>query len=365
MIDKDLPPALQRWLPLLPVNQQKLAKLLNLSRTTVSRSLTNHPSISADTRIRVQTLASQMGYRGQAARLIRRSRQSKPLTIGVIIGVPAENVALATFPYILQGIRDRADFEHVAVDVSYQSPATFDTSSKRHSIFRHMRRAGWRGAMLIYPFPEHAVAMISRKISTVSVLDEYAALGLDVIDVDDVSGFLSLVDRLVRLGHKRIGFVHWYYPVPSLWGYRRFGGYVEGIFRNGLEFNSDWVFNIHKAAPRYEAAEIAEKVCQKIHRDGVTAWVCAADHQAYSLIQELKARGVRGPLDCSITGFDGLEPPPQIPRATSLQVPHEEIGSSALARLTSRIQHPSSPRRKILVEPRFVEGNTVAAPPRS
>lgn len=347
------------------MNQQKLAKLLNVSRTTVSRSLTNHPSISADTRIRVQTLASQMGYRGQGARALGRSRQSKPLTIGVIIGVPAENVALATFPYILQGIRDRADLEHVAVDVSYQPPATFDTSSKRHSLFRHMRRAGWRGAILIYPFPEHAVAMISRRISTVSVLDEYAALGLDMVDVDDVAGFLAMVDRLVQLGHKRIGFVHWNYPVPSLWGCRRFGGFVEGIFRNGLEFRSDWIFNIHKAAPRYDEAEIPELVAQKIRRDGVTAWVCAADHQAYSLILGLKARGVRVPLDCSITGFDGLEPPPSLQRATSLQVPHAEIGSSALARLTNRIQHPSSTRRKILVEPRFVEGTTVAAPPRS
>jgi LacI family transcriptional regulator len=235
------------------VNQQKLAKLLNLSRTTVSRSLTNHPSISAETRVRVQALASKMGYRCHGARVVHRSRRSKPLTIGVIIGVPAENVALATFPYILQGIRDRADLEHVAVDVSYQNPATFDTSSKRHSIFRHMRQADWRGAILIYPFPEHTVAMISRKISTVSVLDEYAALGLDVVDVDDVAGFLAMVDRLVQLGHKRIGFVHWTYPVPSLWGYRRFGGYVEGIFRNGLEFRSDWIFNIHKSAPRHEA----------------------------------------------------------------------------------------------------------------
>ena len=347
------------------MNQQKLAKLLNLSRTTVSRSLTNHPAIGVETRARVRALAAQMGYRSQATRVIRRSRQSKPLTIGVVIGVPAENVALATFPYILQGIRDRADSEHLAVDVSYQNPATFDTTSKRHSIFRHIRSADWRGAMLIYPFPEHAVAMISRKISTVSVLDEYAALGLDMVDVDDAAGFLAMVDRLVQLGHKRIGFVHWNYPVPSLWGYRRFGGYVEGIFRNGLEFRSDWIFNIHKAAPRHDEAEIPELVAQKIRQEGVTAWVCAADHQAYSLVRELQKRGLRIPTDCSVTGFDGLEPPPAIQRATSLQVPHQEIGSSALSLLMGRIVNPSAPRRRILVEPRFVAGTTVAAPPRS
>lgn len=347
------------------MNQQELAKSLNLSRTTVSRSLANHPAIGAETRARVQAFAAKMGYQRQRTRSLLRSRHSRRLTIGVLIGVPAQNVALATFPYILQGIRDRAESEHVNVDVSYQNPATFDTTTKRHSVFRQIRSADWRGAILIYPFPEHAVRMISRKISTISVLDEYAALGLDMVDVDDAWGFLAMVDRLVELGHKRIGFVHWHYPVGSVWGYRRFGGYVEGIFRNGLEFRSDWIFNIHKAPPRYESAQIAELAYQKIRRDGVTAWVCAADHQAYSLIQELQARGLRIPADCSITGFDGLEPPPPLQRATSLLVPHEEIGSSALTRLVNRLLHPSSPRRKILVEPCFVEGTTVAAPPRS
>jgi len=351
--------------PLPAVNQQKLAKLLNLSRTTVSRSLANHPAISTETRARVQALAAQMGYRGFASRGVRRSRQRKPMTIGVVIGVPAENVALATFPYVLQGIRDRADFEHLAVDVSYQKPASFDTGLKRHPIFRHMRKADWRGVILIYPFPDNAVKTIARRISTVSVLEQYADIGLDVIDVDDASGFLAMVDRLARLGHKRIGFVHWPYPVGGLWGYRRFGGYVEGIFRNGLEFRPDWVFSIYKNAPRYEPAQLAEVAYQKMKKDGVTAWVCAADHQAYSLIQELQARGLRIPADCSITGFDGLEPPPQVPRALSLQVPHEEIGSSAASRLIDRILHPSSPRRKILVEPHLIEGTTVAAPPRS
>jgi LacI family transcriptional regulator len=43
-------------------------------------------------------------------------------------------------------------------------------------------------------------------------------------------------------------------------------------------------------------------------------------------------------------------------------VPNEDIGSSAVARLASRMMHPSSPRRKILVEARLVEGETIAAP---
>jgi LacI family transcriptional regulator len=75
------------------------------------------------------------------------------------------------------------------------------------------------------------------------------------------------------------------------------------------------------------------------------------------------ARGVRVPQDCSVTGFDGLEPPPGFRRLASIRVPHEDIGSSALARLLNRIVHPKAPRRKILVEGMLVEGETIAPPP--
>jgi LacI family transcriptional regulator len=109
---------------------------------------------------------------------------------------------------------------------------------------------------------------------------------------------------------------------------------------------------------------VAERAARLVTQSGVTAFVCAADHQAYPLIQGLQARGIRVPLDCSVTGFDGLEPPPGLPKATSVRVAHEHIGSSALTRMINRIMYPSSPTRKILVNAQYVPGETIAAPRR-
>jgi len=344
------------------LNQQLLAEKLNISRTTVSRSLANHPAISADTRDRVQKLAAEMGYHSNPTRGVRRARQSKAATIGVLIGVPAANVALATFPFILQGIRERAEVEHLAVDVCFEKPASLDPSSKRQRVFRHIRTGDWRGTILIYPFPEDAVELISRKISTVAVLESYTNSAIDIIDTDDSSAMLTLITRLKEAGHRRIGFLTRDYPVGGHWSLRRFGGYVEALFHHGLEFNPDWVINISKTTPYVPVSEIPDKVAHQVRNERVTAWVCAADHQAYDLMLGLQSRGIRVPEDCSVTGFDGLEPPPNMRRVTSMLVPHEDIGSSAVARLYSRMMHPSSPRRKILVEARLVEGETIAAP---
>jgi LacI family transcriptional regulator len=308
-------------------------------------------------------MAEELGYRLSPGRASRRSTKSgRKLTIGVLIGIPAEKVTMATFPHILKGIRDRAEIERVKIDVHYQAPGDFHPDTSRLSFSRLIRNGDWRGTILIYPFAESAVEMISCKISTVAVLESYNHPGIDIIDTDDTSAVLTLVDSLYAAGHRRIGFLSWDYPIGGHWVARRFGGYVEALFYYGLEFNPAWVINVHKNRPRLTPSQIADTVAATIQSDGLTAWVCAADHQAYPLMQELQTRGVRVPEDCSITGFDGLEPPPGSRRATSMRVPHEQIGSSALNRVINRIEHPSSPRRKILVEAEFVQGETIAAP---
>ena len=346
------------------VNQDLIATRLKISRTTVSRSLANHPAIGEKTRAKVVAMAKELGYRpnlGRATR--RRTSGSSALTVGVLIGIPAEqNVVMATFPHILKGIRERAEAERVKVDVHYQAPGDFHPDENRQTVFRHIRNGDWRGTILIYPFAEEAVAMISRKISTVAVLEQYQQPGLDIIDTDDASATLALVNHLHTAGHKRIGFVSWTYPIGGHWVARRFSGYVEALFTHGLDFNPAWVLNVHKNSPRLTPAQVVEEVARQTKEAGVTAWVCAADHVAYSLIQDLQSKGIRVPQDCSITGFDGLEPPTGLRQVASMRVPHEHIGSSALTRLINRIEHPNSPRRKILEEALFVPGETIAPP---
>jgi LacI family transcriptional regulator len=345
------------------VNQQALARQLKLSRTTVSRSLSNHPAISADTRERVLAAAATSGYSRSPTRSIRRPRAAKPLTVGVLIGAPLVAADRSTFPLILQGIRRRAAIEHLAVDVLSIDPAELNNDTGRRQLFLQIRKSGWRGVILVYPFPADVVKMIARKLTAVSILTEYKDTPLDVVDTDH-GGIRELVSRLATLGHKRIGFVSWSYPTGGLWASRRFAAYAEALFENGLTLEPRWTFNLHTSQPRHATPDaLADAVANSTRRDKVTAWVCAADHQAYQLIADLRTRGLRVPQDCSITGFDGNEPPPGLPALATLRVPNEELGASTVARLVSRLLQPRSLLRKILVETTYVPGATLAAPP--
>jgi len=358
------------------LNQATLAKQLNLSRATISRSLADHPAISLETRQRVRELAADLGYapsvgrlsnKGNATRGSRNDRRTTgTFTVGALIGIPKHPTSMTVYSQIVQGLRARAATERVSLDLCYQPPEELEVAHIRQGAMRQIRANAWRGALLIHPFPTETVAALKRRLSLVSILERYAQPEIDIIDVDDAPAISQLVHRLAAARHTRIGFVSWTYPVAGAWVARRFSGYVEALFSLGLEFRPKWVLNVHQAAPQLSPSAVSTTVARLIEKDQVTAWVCAADHQAYGLIADLHARGLRVPRDCSVTGFDGLPPPEsitpaeQLPRVTSMAVPHEQIGAAALTRLVNRIANPNAPYKKTLVDPHLVEGATVA-----
>ncbi len=104
----------------------------------------------------------------------------------------------------------------------------------------------------------------------------------------------------------------------------------------------------------------SERMLQQT-RDGVTAWVCAADHQAYELIDWLHKRGVRVPEDVSIASFDGLVRPPGSPQLTTIKIPFHQIGVMGAKRLVDLIERGFDAPQQILLDCELREGTTVAA----
>jgi LacI family transcriptional regulator len=319
--------------------------------------------LGSSAQTKVYEMASKMAIASKAPDV-----ECASLAIDVIVGIPAGKVASATFPLILKGIHERAQVEvrerseigSIRITVHRKAPGNFHPEANRPWT-RHPL-SGLHGTILVYPFAESAVEEVAKGDFAVSVLESYSGLGIDAIDTDDDEAIAALVGRLHGAGHSRIGFLSWDYPVGGHWVERRFNGFAKGLRARGLSLNRDWVLNAGDPAARLDSAQVAETAALRIREAGVTAWVCAADHQAYPLIRSLQAKGIRVPCDCSVTGFDGLEPPTGLPRVSSASVAHEHVGSSAITRMINRIMYPSSPTRKILVGAQPVAGETIAPP---
>ena len=94
--------------------------------------------------------------------------------------------------------------------------------------------------------------------------------------------------------------------------------------------------------------------------DGVTAFICAADHQAYELIKGLKKRGINVPEDVSICGFDGVQSIDGPNQLCTVKIPNYDIGYFVAERLLNIQKIVLAP---LIIPPfrsnRFIKGNTV------
>jgi LacI family transcriptional regulator len=315
---------------------------------------------------KVYRMARRMAKRRSSVDRAVDLARGTTLVIDVLVGVPSKCGPMSTFPEILKGIHKRAEIEirerpelgQIMIGVYHQAPGEFHPKPSRGGPPGTDRS----GTILIYPFEEEAVSAVARGSMAVSVLATYERLCVDSIDTDDAKAVSVLVGRLHDAGHRRIGFLAWPYPVACDWVARRHAAYAESLSALSLETHDGWVLNAPSSAVLLGAAAIADAVAARVRFSGVTAWVCAADHQAYTLIGDLRARGLRVPEDVSVTGFDGIEPPAGMPQVDSMRVPHEHIGSSALTRMINRLVYPSSPRKKIFFDTQLVPGSTIAAP---
>jgi len=347
------------------INQQSIAEQLRISRATVSRCFTNHPGINPKTRARVFALASQMGYsHAEKKEPTGHERKKRGLTFGVLICVDLPNFERTGYANpgqeLLNGLSEVARVRRVRLDLHFVRPEDLHLDSPSYTKVKASGRRLWDGVVLIYPFPQTIVDELREKFPVVSLVEQYGQSPLDCVDVDHHRGIERLIDHLQEQGHQRIGFFTWRYPVEAGWALRRYGAYVEMMTARGLDIYPEIAINVDPRRPLSLAESHAEVI--RLTKAGVTAWVCAADHQAFDLMKAMNTAGLKIPQDVSITGFDGLEPPEGQLKLTSVEIPFHQIGVIGGKRLWDLIQKRFDSQQHILLNCELVVGRTSDKP---
>lgn len=344
------------------VNQEAIAQQLNISRATVSRCFTNHPGINPVTRAKVFQLAAELGYVHLQMRKPRKERRKSGRKLfGVLVCTTEEEYLRKDYQnpseQILAGVTESAHLLKTDVEVKLIDPAACLPGMPE---FRDIEKlcARWDGLLLVYPFPDPALDHLAPKIPLVSLVEQFDHHGIDCVDVDHYKGIANVVERLVALGHRRIGFFTRNYEVVASWSLRRYSAFVEAMARHRLPVDARDVLNIFPSPLLDDGASRIRAVERT--RDGVTAWVCAADHQAYELILALQKNGLAVPRDVSVTGFDGIDTPPGLPELTTVKIPFREIGITGTKRLHERALKRFGSSQHVLINCKLRPGETVA-----
>ncbi len=311
-----------------------IAKAAGVSIATVSRVLNDRGGkipISDVTKARVLGLARDLGYEANPfATGLRRGHSG---VIGAVVREIADPflteltraVEVATWNHGWNILVGHAEFD--------------DTMVHRH--VNLMVNGLFDGLVLIGSLVDahDLLSRVSeRRMPAVSIA---AGNGSEIpaIEVDNALGASLVVEHLVGLGHRKIGFLG-SLDLPGVQA--RLETTRSELARRGLPLPPELVAAMPNV--RSQAIEAAMSVLALAGRP--TAIICSSDNLALGVISAAWRSGLNVPGDLSVVGFDDVEEAAlSYPPLTTARQPIDQMGKraiSALQRLVSgdrRVQH--------------------------
>jgi len=181
----------------------------------------------------------------------------------------------------------------------------------------------------------------------------------DYVLTDNISGSYMATEHLIKLGHKKIGFVGDISASSSFCD--RYLGFIKALNQYSIPLNSSLSITDKLPSEFVNADYSLKRVVEEIKRlpELPSAFVCCNDHEAITVINALKSMNISVPEDISIVGFDNIESSKNItPELTTMHISKEIMGQRAVRSLLAKTNNLNELSEKILLPPTFVERNS-------
>ncbi len=216
-----------------PAKLEDLAKILGVSKVTISKALRDHPDISDDTKNRIKQLADEMGYRPNMMARNLSSRKSN------IIGIVVPKIAHFFFSSIIEAVYDTA-FEKNYDSVIMVSQESAEREKQHLQSLISMRVDG-----LIISITEQTkdIAVFERilgmKIPIVFIDRVPNIPNVPTVTVDDRGGAFMAVEHFIQKGFRKIGLIGGYDHINI--GQARNMGFYDAMNKYNVPVNENWI----------------------------------------------------------------------------------------------------------------------------
>ncbi len=302
-----------------------VAMRAGVSTATVSRVLSGAVRARPHTRERVLSAVRELGYR--PSNIARSLKLQRTQTIGLII-TDVEN------PYFAELVRAIEDVAHELgyVLVLCNGADDVDREAAYLEVLAERRVDGIiiaTGAI----GDRHAEWLAHAPVPVVMVNWEASIGGVPAILSDNRSGGRMAAEFLLRLGHRRIGYVT--APSAHAAAAPRLEGVRDALFDQGLLADCLTIAegDAHVSGGQRAMDELLARTPE------LTAVICYNDMTAMGAIRSLHAHGRRVPQDVSVVGFDNLDLAAYLdPPLTTMHQEKARMGRWAVERLAGLIR---------------------------
>lgn len=302
-----------------------VARVARVSISTVSHVLNSTRPVEPETRERVLAAIAETHYRQDA--LARALRRSQTDTIGLVVS----DVSEPAFAGMVHGVELAA----AALDLGLLLASSGEDADREERAVQTLLNRRVDGLILARAVESHDSLLdllLLEKSPTVLLDRIYPDLAFDQVGVDNREAMRTLVEHLLRQGHRRLIVVAGDLRVKTL------AEREEGI-RSAASGSATVT-----AITGVDHAAIELELRAELTRGEATALIASSTPLATIALDVMTGLGLRTPDSLAFATFDGFDQHPMFtPRLTTIRQPAQEIGEAAVRLLRERIDGVERP----------------------
>ena len=294
---------------------QDVAKAAGVSVSTVSRVLNDKDDVAETTYEKVQHTIEKMGYTSNLAAKSLRSHRTN--TIGVVALDLNDPFAIQVLLGINRAIRELG-YDLILYASGERKESSYAAWEQRH--ISQINGSIADGVIIITP----AAVTFPTTFPLVAIDPHSGDTDYPAVIATNREGAQEVMDYLIELGHRRIGFIAGREHLKS--AQQRLRGYRESLQKANIALAPEL---IRQGDYRRKAGYRCAKELLNLPNPP-TAIFAANDESAIGTIEAAREAGLRIPDDLSIVGFDNMPGTTDItPALTTVEQPMSEMGYAA------------------------------------
>lgn len=330
------------------VTIQDVARAAGVSITTASRVLNNKDDVAPETYEKVRRVMQALNYTPSLAARSIRSRTTH--VIGLLVPEVTDLFNQEIIKGVGVGIRGSG---YDLMIYTRDRPALSGHGSWEQEHVALLSSGLTDGCIVSTPaaptFPE------TTPIVVIDPLGDGASVP-SVVARNRV-GALAVMQYLIGLGHRRIGFIGG--RPDTLSASRRFEGYKDGLAAAGIAYDPALVQPGDYTRERGQAA--ARQLLSLPDRP--TAIFAANDRAALGVMDVARELGLHVPQDVSVVGFDNVPEAAQVtPKLTTVDQSIQEMGTLATKLLIAMLRGEALEQTPVKVATRLIIRDSCIAP---
>lgn len=328
------------------VTIKDIARIANVSHTTVSRALNDSPFINEETKIKIKEIAKELNY------VPNYSAKSLVLDRSYNIGLFFTTISKVTSPRFfyetVRGVNSAIKESYNLVVRGIDDYKEFTLiNNKRFDGIILMSQSNSDNSFIYYLLEKNIpVVVLNRNIDESSIVNILSA---------DKKGAYDAGNYLIQNGHRNIAIIEGKKEFNA--SIERKYGFLNALIENNLPIRTEYMV---EGDYTIESGYIAMKKLLNLNSIP-TAVFCFNDEMAVGAMKAAFEAGLNVPKDISIIGFDDNQLGGFItPALTTIRRPIMELSQKGAEKLINIIENKNIQREKIYVSTELVERESVA-----